>query len=142
MRTRGLQAVIVCVMTAMLVAPAGAAAIRNVYFSNGSVVPGQIVRSEGELPAPTKTFERDRDKVARLFFILGDFYSHTFKGELKGSDGRVARKLDWTMPSLTSTASWRYTSYGFSLNGLAPGDYSIDLLVDDAAAGTYTFTLK
>jgi hypothetical protein len=100
---------------------ADAAAIRNVYFSNGTMVEGQSVRSEGQLPGETKVFESGKDQ----------------------SDGTMVRKMNRNLASLTrADITWRYLWQNFNLQGLAPGVYSIDLMVDDAKAGTYSFTLK
>jgi TPR repeat protein len=131
-----------CLVALMLATPVGAASIWNVYFSNGSIPPGQKVRSESALPGPTKTFERGRDTGARLFVILGDFYAHSFQGELKAADGTTVRTLNWNIQSLTSTGQWRYASYRFGLQNLPPGEYKIDLMVDGAPKETYGFTLK
>jgi hypothetical protein len=135
-------AVVALVLAGTIVGAAGAASISNVYFSSGSVPPGGTFRTEGELPGPTKTFERDKDKVARMYVILRDMSAHTFRGELKGPGGKVVRKLDWKVAPFNRAATWRYVSHRFDLKGLRPGEYSIDLMVDDAPAGTYGFTLK
>ena len=142
MRKAIVNTVVACFVLAMLATAADAASIRNVYFSNGSVPSGQTFRSEGELPGPTTTFESGKDTVARMFVIFGDMYAHKMRGELKGADGKVVRKLDVDVPSFNRSASWRFVTHGFRLNGLAAGTYSIDLMVDDMPAGTHSFTLK
>jgi len=119
MPTRGIVAVIAVVLAGIIAGPVSGASISNVYFSSGSVPSGGTFRAEGELPGPTKTFERGKDSVARMFVILRDMSAHTFGGELKGPGGKVVRKLNWSVQS-----------------------FSIDLTVDDAPAGTYGFTLK
>lgn len=142
MRHTIVPTVVACFGLVMLAATADAASIRNVYFSNGSVPPGQTFRSEGELPGPTKTFETGKDTVARMFVIFGDMYAHKMRGELKAADGKVVRKLDVEVPSFNRPASWRLFTHGFRLDGLAAGTYSIDLVVDDMPAGTHSFTLQ
>ena len=52
------------------------------------------------------------------------------------------RKLNWSVQSFNRPATWRYVTHSFNLKDLEPGEYSIDLTVDDAPAGTYGFTLK
>ncbi len=142
MRKGVIAAGVACVVAVMVAGSVSAASIRNAYFSSGSVPSGQTFRSEHELPGPTKTFERGKDKVARLYVILGDFSAHVFRGELKGPGGKVVRKLNWNTRAFNRAASWHSVSHAFSLKDLKPGDYSIDLIVDDVPAGTYGFTLK
>lgn len=134
--------VIGCLGWVMLAAPADAASIRNVYFSNGSVQQGQTYRTPGELPGPAKGFESGKDPVARMFIILGDMDAHKFRGDLKAADGKVVRKMNVDVPSLNRSATWRFWTHAFGLKDLAPGTYSIDLIVDDMPAGTHSFTLK
>ena len=49
-------------LTTVVLTAAGAgvsfAGLRNAWFSNGTMVQGQIIRSEGELPGETKVFEK------------------------------------------------------------------------------------
>jgi hypothetical protein len=142
MLTRVIVALVALVLAATTGGPAHAASISNVYFSSGSVPPGQTFRSEGELPGPTKTFESGKDNVARLYVVLRDMSAHTFGGELKGPGGKVVRKLNWNVQSFNRAAAWRFVTYSFNLKNLEPGEYSIDLTVDDAPAGTYGFSLK
>lgn len=142
MRKAIVNTLVACFGLAMLAAATDAASIRNVYFSNGSVPSGQTFRSEGELPGPTKTFETGKDTVARMFVIFGDMSAHKMRGELKAANGKVVRKLDTDVPSFNRPASWRFVTHGFRLNGLSAGTYSIDLVVDDMPAGTYSFTLQ
>jgi hypothetical protein len=122
----------------------GFAGLRNAWFSNGAMVQGQTVRSEGELPGETKVFESDKDKVARMFFVFGDRDAHALRGDLKAADGKTVRKLNYDLPALNraGTGTWRYAARSFNLEGLAPGVYTIDLIVDDGKVGTYSFTLK
>jgi hypothetical protein len=136
-----LLAAVVLVVTGWAVSIAG---LRNAWFTNGTMVQGQTVRSEGELPGETKVFESGKDKVARLFFVFGDRDAHALRGELKDADGKTVRKLNYDLPSLNraGTGTWRYGARSFNLEGLAPGVYSLDLIIDDGKVGTYSFTLK
>jgi len=38
--------------------------------------------------------------------------------------------------------TWRFITHRFDLDKLEPGDYKLDLQIDDAPARTYTFTLR
>jgi hypothetical protein len=134
--------VVACLGWTMLVGPADAASIRNVYFSTGSVIQGQTYRSEGELPGPAKQFEGGKDNVARMFIVFGDMDAHKLQGDLKGPDGNVVRKMNVDVPSLNRSATWRFWTHAFGLRGLTPGVYTIDLRVDDMPAGTHSLTLK
>ena len=119
------------------------AGLRNAWFSNGAMVPGQLILREGELPGETKVFESGTDKVARLFMVFGDVNAHVIRGELKGPNGTTVRKLSYDAPSVTRAGStWRYSSRTFNLQGLAPAVYTLDLIIDDGKVGTYSFTLK
>jgi hypothetical protein len=142
MPKRVIVALVALVLVGTIAAPVSGASISNVYFSSGSVPPGQTFRTEGELPGPTKTFERGKDSVARMFVILRDMSAHTFRGELKGPGGKVVRKLNWNVQSFNRPTTWRVVTHSFNLKNLEPGEYSIDLTVDDLPAGTHGFTLK
>jgi hypothetical protein len=122
--------------------PAWAASIRNVYFSNGELVPGQRYRTEGQLPGPVTTFTMGQDKAARLFIIFGDLDAHTLRGQLKASDGSVVRTLNRQVDSVKVAVTWRVVTHAFNLEPLAPGDYTLDLVVDDKATGSHTLTLR
>lgn len=119
------------------------AGLRNGWFASGTMVPGQIIRNEGELPGETKVFESGRDKVARLFLVFGDLDSHVLRGELKGPEGNTVRTLKHDVPSITRAGiTWRHTSWGFNLQGLTPGVYTLELTIDGGKKETYAFTLK
>ena len=124
--------------------PAFAVSVRNVYFSNGEVVPGQLYRSVGQLPGPTKEFTKGTDKVARLFIIFGDLDAHKISGALKAADGRIVSRLNRQWPAYAGPVnpSWRFLTHGFNLERLQPGEYQLELLIDDDSKGTYTFTLR
>src|ERR1700675_536117 len=130
--------------TSTFVPPALAASIRDVYFSNGTVVPGQLYRRVSDLPGPTKEFAKGKDKVARLFIIFGDLGAHKIGGELKAADGKVVSRVDREMNASTVSAntSWRFTTQAFNLENLEPGEYQFELLIDGSSPGTYTFTLR
>jgi hypothetical protein len=119
------------------------AGLKNAWFSSGAMVPGQIIRNEGELPGETKVFDSATDKVARLFMVFGDVSAHVIRGELKGPDGATVRKFNYDVPSLTRAGiTWRHTSRSFNLEGLAPAVYTLDLSIDGGKAEAYSFTLK
>ena len=133
---------IVCATSTFV--PVLAASVRNVYFSNGDVVRGQLYRSTGELPGATKEFTKGKDKVARLFVIFGDLNAHKLSGDLKATDGKVVSRLNREVGSYTGSAnaSWRFVTHGFNLERLEPGEYQLELLIDDASHGTYALTLR
>jgi hypothetical protein len=133
---------IVCATSTFM--PAFAASIKNVYFSNGQVVPGQRYTREGELPGPTKEFTKGKDKVARLFIIFRDLSAHKLGGELKTADGKVVSRLNRQLDSFTGSGNvnWRFTTHSFNLETREPGEYQFELFVDGDSAGTYTFTLR
>src|SRR5262249_56653546 len=121
-----------------------AASVRNVYFSSGEVVRGQYYRSEGELPGSIKEFTKGTDKTARLFIIFGDQQAHKIAGVLKATDGSVASKFDRQYNAYTGpvNVSWRLFTWGFNLDRLSPGEYQLELVIDDNVQGTYGFTLR
>lgn len=133
---------IVCATSTFV--PALAASIRNVYFSNGEIVGSQLYRSVGELPGPTKEFTKGRDNVARLFIIFGDLDAHKLGGELKAADGKVVSRLNRQWPSFTGSInpSWRLLTHGFNIERMEPGEYQLELLIDDQSHGTYAFSLR
>jgi hypothetical protein len=117
--------------------------MRKVYFTNGTMVDGQMVHGESELPGETKVFESGKDKVARLLLGFGDLDAHALRGELKDARGKTVRKLNYDLPSFKGAgATWRWALRAFNLEGLAPGVYTLDLIVDDGKVGTYSFTLN
>jgi hypothetical protein len=122
--------------------PGHAASLRNVYFSNGQLVPGQRYRSEGQLPGPVTTFVKGQDKTARLFIVFGDLEAHRIEGELKGPDGKVVRRVDRTVEALHAVAQWRVSTVGFDVAPLNPGEYTFDLRIDGESKGAHTFSLK
>ena len=133
-----------CLCVTSTLAPAFAASIRNAYFSNGETVPGQLYRTEGELPGPTKEFTKGTDKTARLFVIFGDLDAHKVTGALKAADGRIVSRMNRQLASYTGpvNARWRSFTHGFNLERLQPGEYQLELLVDDQPHGTHAFTLR
>jgi len=136
----------VLLATVMLTAASAGVAdagLKNAWFSSGAMVPGQIIRSEGELPGETKVFDRATDKVARLFLTFSDLDAHVIRGELKGPDGTTVRRLNYDMPSLTRAGiTWRYASRSFNLDGLAPAVYTLEMTIDGGKPEKYSFTLK
>jgi hypothetical protein len=131
------------VLTMTVGSGVGSAGLRNGWFSNGTMVPGQIIRNEGELPGETKVFDSATDKVARLFLVFGDLDSHVLRGELKDPDGKTVRTLKHDVPSLTRAGiTWRHTSWGFNLQKLAPAVYTLELTIDGGKPEKYSFTLK
>ena len=121
----------------------GIAGLRNAWFSSGTMVPGQIIRNEGELPGETKVFDKATDKVARLFLVFGDLDSHVLGGELKDPDGKVVRTVKYNVPSITRAGvSWRHTTYSFNLPNLDPAVYTLELTIDGGKPEKYSFTLK
>ena len=133
---------IICATSAFV--PALAASIRNVYFSNGQVVQGQLYRRESDLPGATKEFAKGKDKIARLFIIFGDLDAHELGGELKAADGKVVSRVKRQLNAASAAAnlSWRFTFQNFNLENLEPGEYKFELLVDGQSPGTYAFTLR
>ena len=136
--------VLVSVWTMSTAVPAVAASIRNVYFSNGDVVRGQIYRSVGELPGATKEFTKGKDKVARLFVIFGDLDGHKMTGDLKAADGKAVSRMDRDVGPYSGSVnlSWRLATHGFNLERLEPGEYQFELSVDGSSVGSYAFTLR
>jgi len=127
-------------MTAPLLATA--ASIRNVYVSSGELVPGQRYAREEQLPAPTTTFTKGKHKVARLFVVFGDLDAHQFSGRLKASDGSVVRRFDRKIEALNTPSQWRVVTQAFALETLKPGEYTVDLMIDNEPKGTAQFTLR
>ena len=119
-----------------------AASVRNVYFTNGQVIPGQRYRSEGQLPGPTTTFIKGQDKTARLLIVLGDLDAHQLEGELKAADGKVVRRFKQPVEGLNTVASWRLVTRGFDLATLPAGEYTLDLRIDGEPKGAHKFTLS
>jgi hypothetical protein len=127
---------------AALISVGEAATIRNIYFSNGNVVPGQTYRTEGQLPGPVTTFVKGQDKTARLFIIFGDLDAHRLEGELKGADGKVVRRFNQTVESHKRPANWRFVTQAFGLEKLKPGEYTLDLSIDGEPKKQHKFTLS
>jgi len=46
------------------------------------------------------------------------------------------------LTTLVVGPAWRFLPHSFNLNGLEPGEYGADLMVDEMPAGTYGFTLR
>ena len=80
--------------------------------------------------------------VARLFIVCGDVDAHAVRGELKGSDGKVVRRFEQQVNTLNHVAQWRVVTRALALEGLSPGEYSLDLMIDGEPKGTHTFTLR
>ena len=121
---------------------AGAASIRNIYFSSGQTVPGQRYAREEQLPGPTTTFTKGANPVARLFIVFGDVDAHSLRGELKASDGSVVRRFEQKVQAFNHVAQWRAVTHAFNLETLKPGEYALDLLIDGEPKGTHKFTLR
>ena len=119
------------------------AALRNAWFSNGTMVQGQIIRNEGELPGETKVFDSATDKIARLFLVFGDLDAHALRGELKGPEGNTVRTMKHDISSVTRAGvTWRYMWYTFTLQGLTPAVYTLEMTIDGGKPEKYSFTLK
>jgi hypothetical protein len=141
---RGIAGVAVAAVLCLVAAAAQGASIRNVYFTNTPPPPpGQTYRDPGQLPGtPTTTFVKGQDDTAFLTIIFGDRDAHLITGELKGSNGRVVRKLNYQLNAVNIPANWRHARFRFPLEKLTPGEYTFDLVVDGEAKGAHSFTLK
>jgi hypothetical protein len=130
-------------VAALLAGSLAEAGVSGVYFSRNKKIEGQIYRTPSELPGETKVLDAGQDRVVYLYVVFSDVDSHTLRGELRGADGNVVGTMSRQIGSVTRAGiRWRSITHEFRLDGLAPGQYRIDLIVDDAKAGTYSFTLK
>jgi hypothetical protein len=107
---------------------------------------GEAVRRHGSVVDPRGGRRlrclRPQRLLLQRFVIFGDLEAHTLRGELKASDGSVKRTMNRQANALNAAVTWRVVTHPFDLEPLAPGDYSLDLIVDDKPVGTYTFTLR
>jgi hypothetical protein len=127
----------------MGIRPLAEAGITDVYFSKVGKIGGQIYRTPNDLPGPTKVLETGKDRVVFLYVVFSDLDAHTLRGDLKAADDKVVRQMRRTISPVTRAGiRWRSITEEFSLEGLGPGEYSIDLVVDDTKTGTYSFTLR
>src|SRR5687767_1334837 len=136
-----LLAMCIAIILASSIAEAG---IMDVYFSRGKKLEGHhIYRRPTDLPGPTKVLEVGKDRVVYLYVIFDDLDAHTLRGDLKAADGKVVGTMSQRLTAVTRPGiRWRSITQDFSLEGLAAGEYRIELVVDEAKSETYSFTLK
>ena len=100
------------------------------------------------MPAEVKAFDREKDKTVFLYAILDTAEPVKLRGVLKDPSGRQHAKVDRDVERygrpVTSQNFWRSVNWRWSTERMRdkPGDWTLELQVNDKPAGSYTFTLK
>ena len=151
-RSRRFAACAVATVALALVIAAGEAEaqLKRAYFSNTPTSGGiRYGRSDFQaMPAEVKAFDREKDKTVFLYVILDTAEPVKLRGVLKDPSGRRHAKVDRDVErygrAVTSQNFWRSVNWRWSTERMRdkPGDWTLELQVNDKPAGSYTFTLK
>jgi hypothetical protein len=122
--------------------PPGAVSVRRVFLSGG-LAEGGLSYSEVAWGKPTNRFD-DRQDRGYLYIVLNDAESHKAQFTIRRADTGDAvfttssLDLGWTIPPM----AWLSHAVPFPIAGrLDPGDYVLDLTIDQRATGKYPFTV-
>jgi len=150
--TRRLAATVLATATLALAiaAPEAEAQLKRAYFSN-TPTSGGIRYGQSDfqaMPAEVKSFDPDKDKAVFLYVILDTPQPVKLNGVLKDPSGRQYAKLDRAVEQygrpVTSQTFWRSVNWRWSTDRMLGkrGDWTLELLVNEKPAGSYTFTIK
>jgi hypothetical protein len=122
----------------------GLASVRRVVLSSSAPAGGEYQSDTLYSGAPTDRFDAHQQR-GYLYVIFNDNGAHTIQFTVKRVDtGAVFA----TLPRMETKGrlgaqQWHGASAHFQIAGrLRPGDYVLDLTIDDLAAGKYPFTVS
>jgi hypothetical protein len=126
------------------------AQLKRAYFSNTQTSGGiRYGQSDFEaMPAEVKAFDHEKDKLVFLYVILDTPQPVKLRGALKDPSGRQHARVDRDVEQygrpVTSQTFWRAVNWRWSTDRMRgkPGTWTLELLVNEKPAGSYTFTLK
>ena len=121
--------------------------VSDVYFTNGQSGPGSQRYQTGSTPyqvlPQTQVFDRERDTTARIVIVFSTGSAHSLLAVLNSPGGDSPRPVNWSVPSMTQMGTWRTAvAYWNVTPRMSPGRYTVDLTIDGAPAGKYSFELK
>ncbi len=122
--------------------PAG---VSDIYFTNAEVGPGGQFYNAGtpqQIQPKVHSFDRARDSKVKLVIVFTNGDPHQIHLTLISPTGKQF-PADWSVARWTSVGSWRAPSWQWPLSpNSVPGQYRVDLTMDGAPAGSYTFDVK
>ena len=126
------------------------AQLKRAYFSNTATSGGiRYGSSDFEaMPAEVKAFDPAKDKTVYLYVILDTADPVKLRGVLKDPSGRQHAKFDRDVERygrpVTSQTFWRSVNWRWSTDRMHDkhGEWTLDLLVNEKPAGSYSFTMK
>jgi hypothetical protein len=143
--------VLVAAGLALVVAAGEAEAqLKRAYFSN-TPTSGGIRYGQSDfqaMPAEVKAFDHEKDQAVFLYVILDTPQPVKLRGALKDPSGRQHARVDRDVEQygrpVTSQTFWRSVNWRWSTDRMRgkPGNWTLELLVNEKPAGSYTFTLK
>jgi hypothetical protein len=129
-----------CASSSELAPPSG---MRRVFLSSEGATGGTYQSEMLYGGTPTDRFDT-RQERAYLYMVFSDGRPHTYQFTVKSVDGGFVKHRSQRV-ELTGTpkdVTWRGYSHWFGIMGsLSPGDYVLELTIDDRAAGVYPFTV-
>jgi hypothetical protein len=119
--------------------------VRAIWFSSASPPSGRAYagRAPEVLWPPQETFERSRDTVVRMVFVLAGSEAQRIDGVLRLADGRERRFSLTVAPGQRSGQGyWHVRTYAWSVSALPNGRHTVHVKVDERVAGSYVFQLR
>lgn len=122
----------------------GLAGVRRVFLSSSAAAGGLYASDMLYGGTPTDRFAAQENR-GYLYVVFNDNRAHTIQFTVKHAESGTVYITSSLMETRGRLGSpqWHGTSAWFQIAGrLRPGDYVLDLTVDDLAAGQYPFTVS
>ena len=139
-----LVSLVITVLFGCASAPAespGLAGVRRVVLSSSATAGGLYESDMSYGGAPTDRFDAQQSR-GYLYVVFNDNSAHTLQFTVKRAETGAVYMTSARMETKGRLGSpqWHGTSAWFQIDGrLRPGDYVLDLTIDDLAAGKYPF---
>ena len=117
--------------------------LRDVWFTTTVTMPGQRYKQEPQhIWMRVEEFVRGKDEKVIMIVVFNDHGSHRISGRRISPGGRQS-PFEWSVTPLSGyTSGWRATQWRWDVNKLSPGKHTVELTVDSAPAGRYSFEVK
>jgi hypothetical protein len=120
----------------------GLASVGRVFLSSSAAAGGLYESDVLYSGVETDRFDAQQNR-GYLYVVFNDNTAHTLQFTVKHAETGTVSMTSSRMETKRRPGALQWTSAWFQIAGLLrPGDYVLDLTIDDLAAGKYQFTVS